>query len=270
MEDPKKFNIWKDMIESIEPQEQIDCLRALEVNICNVCNMRCSFCPQSQGWKTTAPKYMNYAVASEIARQLKEINFKGYVCIAGWGEPSLNPDFDRIIDLFKEFQPQVITNGRTHTSKYWKEICSKVQVKISVHDWENLEYYKKKFKNTNVWLRNHDIKNPEMNLYNRAGYMNKPKRRIKRPCYLMFYKVTIDTDGSYYQCEADWARKSNSLDNIYSCSIKNYFDSEFVNKKRAKMLEKEGRQGFECCKNCDINGLLVGEKFVEFWKKKNQ
>lgn len=265
-EDPKKFNIWKDMVEGIEPKEQFDCLRAVEVNLSNVCNMRCSFCPQSQGWTTTAPKFMPLDTAKEIANQLHQNNFKGYLCVAGWGEPSLNPDFENIIDLFKDFQPQVITNGRTLDRETWKRICDKVQVKISVHDWDNLEYYKEKFADTNVWFRNHDVNNPQMNLYNRAGYMSEPEEKIYRQCYLMFYKVTIDTDGNYYQCEADWARKSKSNYNLFNTTIFDYF-TKIVNEKRKLMLTENGRQNFECCKTCDINGLLVGEKFVRFWKE---
>lgn len=265
-EDPKKFNIWKNMVEDIEPKEQFDCLRAIEVNLSNVCNLKCSFCPQSQGWSTTAPKFMSYEIAQEIANQLHKSNFKGYLCVAGWGEPSLNPDFERILDLFVDFTPQVITNGKTLDSETWKRICNKVQVKISVHDWDNLEYYKEKFADTNAWFRNHDVNNPQMNLYNRAGYMSEPKERITRQCYLMFYKVTIDTDGNYYQCEADWARKSKSNYNIFNTSIFDYF-TKIVNEKRKLMLSKEGRQNFDCCKTCDINGLLVGGKFVQFWKE---
>lgn len=267
-EDPKKFNIWKDMVEDVNPIHQIDCLRAVEVNLSNVCNLRCPFCPQSQGWTTDSPKYMSVETAKEIANQLKSFNFHGYLCIAGWGEPSLNPNFEEIINLFKDFQPQVITNGKTLDEETWHRICDISQVKISVHDWDNLEYYKEKFKNTNAWFRNHDAKNPQMNLYNRAGYMSEPEEKIYRQCYLMFYKVCIDTDGTYYQCEADWARKSKTPMTIFNTPIYNYF-STIINYRRRLMLLEGGRQNFECCKTCDINGLMVGEKFVEFWKEKN-
>lgn len=269
MEDEKLFKAWQAQLEEVDPIEQMDCFRAIELNISNVCNLRCPFCPQAQGWKNTKIPYMTVETARVLEKQLREFNFKGYICIAGWGEPSLNPDIEEIIDIFKDFRPQLITNGIPLDKEVWERLTKKCQIKISIHDWDNVEYYKEKFKNTNAWFRNHDAKNPQMNLYNRAGYLNQPVEPITRQCYLMFYKTCIDVDGAYIQCEADWARKSETDKTIFNTSIKEYF-TQTVNEKRKRMLMDGGRQNFECCKTCDIIGTLTGKKYVDFWRKNNE
>lgn len=50
-ENKEQFNTWKKQVEDIEVKEPIDCLRIIELNLSNICNLRCPFCPQSKGWK---------------------------------------------------------------------------------------------------------------------------------------------------------------------------------------------------------------------------
>lgn len=264
MENQQQFNTWKSLVEDIEIKTQLDCLRIIELNISNVCNLKCSFCPQSHGWKTNKEMFMGLHTVKEICKQLNEIDYKGFVCIAGWGEPSTNPNFYEIVDILKSFNPQIVTNGKLLDKDVWEKITKIAQIKVSVHDWSNIQWFKSKFQNTNAWYRNHDVNNPQMNLYNRGGYLNKPIERIYKECYLPFYKIAIDVDGKYIQCEADWECKSETENSIWNTHIENYF----VNKcdiVREKMLSENKRQSFNCCKDCDIDGRLYGKKFVDFW-----
>ena len=266
MENQQLFNTWKAQVEDITPSCQLDCLRIIEINLSNICNFKCPFCPQSLNWKIKEPKFMTIEIAEEIAKQLKDINFKGYICTAGFGEPALNPQFIKILELFKGFEIVIVSNGFPRPSTEWEELSKFAQIKISVHYWDQLAWYKEKFKNTNAWFRNHDIKNPEMNLYNRAGALGtvNPKLDI---CNYPFYKIFIDTDGTYLRCEADWARKSSRNYTIYNTSIDKYF-TEVLEEDRYRMLENPYRQNFESCKYCDITGTLTGTKFINYWKER--
>ena len=107
-----------------------------------------------------------------------------------------------------------------------------------------------------------------MNLYNRGGYLWKPQTKIVRMCNFPFYKIFIDTNGDYLRCEADWSHKSRRQYNINNMSIKDYFVDVLEND-RVLMLKSSGRQNFDSCKNCDIQGTLTGQKFINFWKENN-
>lgn len=264
-ENLEQFNTWKNQVEDIDIKEDIDCLRIIELNLSNVCNLRCPFCPQSRGWKNNTLNFMSLETAKIISEQLNDINFKGYICTAGFGEPSLNPQWKEILNMFSNFNIVVVSNGQA-PKEDWEDITKIAQIKISVHDWENIEKYKEKFKNTNAWFRNHDAINPKMNIYNRGGYLWEPKERTERICNLPFYKIFIDSDGSYLSCEADWQRKSgNSSFNVKSITIKEFFINN-LRDTRKRMLSKGGRQNLESCKFCDIQGDLTGLKFREYWE----
>lgn len=269
MENQELFDIWKQQVEEIEPKTQLDCLRIIELNLSNVCNLKCPFCPQSLDWKKKDPRFMDIRVAKEIAKQLKEIDFKGYICTAGFGEPALNPDFEEIINCFKGFNIVLVSNGLYGAPEMWERLSKFSQIKISVHYWDELYWYKDKFKNTNAWFRNHDIVSPQMNIYNRAGALGKGEK-VFRPCHLPYYKIFIDTDGTYLRCEADWSRKSNRGHNIFNVSIENYFAKHLEQDRILMSQGIEYRQNFESCEYCDINGTMTGKKFVDFWKEKGK
>ena len=163
----------------------------------------------------------------------------------------------------------VVTNGSFPDRDTWKRVSEIAQIKVSVHDWKNIEAYKNKFLGTNAWFRNHDTEKPQMNLYNRGGYLWDAEEKTTRMCHFPFYKLFIDTDGSYLRCEADWSHKSKNQFNIFNMPIDKYF-VEIMEKDRKMMNDSQGRQNFESCKNCDINGILTGLKFVEFWRNINE
>lgn len=264
MENQKLFNTWKAQVEEIDPTCQLDCLRIIEVNLSNVCNFKCPFCPQSKDWPIKDPKFMSLDTAKEISKQLKSFDFQGYICTAGFGEPALNPQFMEILEAFKGFNIVIVSNGALRSSKDWEHLSSFAQIKISVHYWDKLRWYQEKFEHTNAWFRNHDIINPEMNIYNRAGALGDVEP-IYNVCNYPFYKIFIDTDGTYLRCEADWSRNSARDLTIFNTSISKYF-TETLEEDRAKMIEEPYRQNFESCKYCDINGRLTGTKFIDYWK----
>lgn len=266
-ENMEQFNTWKEQVEDIEIKEDIDCLRIIELNLSNICNLRCPFCPQSKGWKNNNTDFMSIETAQLISDQLKSFNFQGYICTAGFGEPSLNPKWKEILRLFSNFKMVVVSNGQA-PQEDWEELTKIAQIKISVHDWNNIDKYKDKFKNTNAWFRNHDIVNPKMNIYNRGGLLWKPTERTTRICNLPFYKIFIDSDGSYLSCEADWNRKSASEGyNIRNIPIRTYF-TDTLKARRSLMLSEQGRQNLAACQYCDIQGDLTGTKFKEYWEGK--
>ena len=111
----------KDNIERKQPSinkvtmhDDIPLFSFLELNINEICNRRCPFCPRSN--PKTYPNrnvHMDVGIAKSIAEQLKVLEFKGIVNVSGTGEPLLTK---YIVDIDKEFGDrgihiEIVTNG---------------------------------------------------------------------------------------------------------------------------------------------------------------
>lgn len=272
-EESKIFEDWCKQVEDVVLDNPIKCWRILELNVSNLCNFKCPFCPQSFGFNPST-KFMDIEVIKKVPEQLNNVlndKFKGFVCLAGFGEPTLHPQFMDILKLLKDFKVQLVTNG-SYNSDLWEYISNNypnVLLKVSVHEWDKFEEYKERFKNCKrVVFRNHDMKKPNMNLYNRAGNVPLNEKPTTRMCNYPFYKLMIDIDGSYLCCEADWTGSSKTNNNVFNLDITDYF-LNILSKNRIEMLKEGGRQNITsniCCKKCSINGMLCGSKFVDYFK----
>ena len=106
---------------------------------------------------------------------------------------------------------------------------------MSIHDISKKQWFEDKFKGTNAIFRNHDINNPQMNLYNRAGNVSKAEVAIQHKCNYPFYKTMVDIDGTYALCEADWSSVTNTSYTLFEVPIDKYFCNS-LNEIRTKML----------------------------------
>lgn len=264
MENNDIFGKWKQQLECIEPIKQIDCLRIIELNICSLCNLECSFCPYSLKLAQSGKPYMSIDIVHELASQLSRISYSGYICIAGHGEPAMHPALENIVEMLKNFKVVLVTNGTLLSKAQIARLSPICQIKVSVHDWSKIDAFKEKFKESNAIFRNHDPRNPQMNLYNRGGCLSKPQSKLETMCYYPFYKLMVDIDGHYMQCEADWAKKSKTPFSLFETPIDEYFCLN-ASKGRELMLQPGHRQNLSLCQDCDINGMLAGEKFVDFY-----
>jgi len=81
--------------------------RQIYLEITNVCNLRCAFCPGT----TRPPQRMTPAQFAALLSQVKPLTFQIYLHVLG--EPLLHPDFARLIELAGEagVPVAVTTNG---------------------------------------------------------------------------------------------------------------------------------------------------------------
>lgn len=261
MESVTIFDNWKKQIEVVNPTCELDCLRSIEINISNVCNLKCPFCPHSLSSFKQEKSMMSVETAELLASQLHDINYNGYICIAGFGEPTLNSSAIDIITTLKDFKLVLVSNGIPLSKSDFEKISTMCKLKISVHHWDMMPMFKEKFENTNAIFRNHDMQNPEMNMYNRNGIFKK-LNNYNGICYYPYYEIMIDYDGCYLQCNADWERKSKTKASLYNTHIKDWF---IGNPLKTDMVK--GRENCKhCC--CDINGKMIGEKYFNYFNKK--
>jgi radical SAM protein with 4Fe4S-binding SPASM domain len=104
------------------------------IEITNVCNLACSFCPKTQ----RAPEFMKLESFSRILDQVKE--YTDYIYFHVKGEPLLHPEIDKFFDLtFEKGLKVILTTNGTLLSKVKHKILGKPalrQVNISLHSFD--------------------------------------------------------------------------------------------------------------------------------------
>lgn len=110
------------------------------IEITNICNLSCSFCPKTQ----RSPKYMDKGLFSEILKQLQ--GHAKYVYFHVLGEPLLHPEISEFLDICAEYRHRVnITTNGTLISEKKDKIINKAalrQINFSLHSFEaNIRQY---------------------------------------------------------------------------------------------------------------------------------
>lgn len=106
--------------------------RKIYVEITNICNMNCSFCPNTTRKKDT----MSVEAFEHIAKQI--INYTDYVYLHVKGEPLLHKHLQEILDICSRYNLKVniSTNGTLLKEKY--ELLKEIrQLNVSLHSFEN-------------------------------------------------------------------------------------------------------------------------------------
>lgn len=104
------------------------------IEITNVCNLSCSFCPQTK----RPPDFIKVDTFSKILDEIKP--YTDYLYIHVKGEPLLHPEIDRLLDISYEkgFKVNITTNG-TLINKAKDKILMKPalrQVNFSLHSFD--------------------------------------------------------------------------------------------------------------------------------------
>lgn len=107
------------------------------IEITNVCNLHCDFCPQTR----RKPEFMDVHMFCNILDQIKD--HTEYIYLHVKGEPLLHPKLDSILDLCYEkgFKVNITTNG-TLISKVKDRLLTKPalrQMNFSLHSFDGNE-----------------------------------------------------------------------------------------------------------------------------------
>ena len=105
--------------------------KKIYIEITNVCNLACDFCPQSK----RKPEFMKIETFDKILAQIKP--YTDYIYLHVKGEPLLHPEIDRILDLSYEkgLKVNITTNG-TLINKAKDKLLTKQalrQINFSLH-----------------------------------------------------------------------------------------------------------------------------------------
>jgi len=217
----------------------------------SICNRKCSFCPLT--YDATPGEVMTNEIFNKIITELKELNFKGKICLSCYGEPILDKKLiERVEKIKKELNSFITinTNGDFLTYKKFKELVSAgIDVFcLSQHDKEPSEQIKLLFSNIKEDELKHiifqTVTENSITLTNRGGSV--PTKTL-HPFFCAPMLLIIRADGAIPICCNDYYKEIN-FGNIKEEKLLDIWNKPFYKKVRNEI--KKGIFNFEICKKC--------------------
>tara|TARA_B100000945_G_C20384167_1_gene598796 strand:- start:845 stop:1654 length:810 start_codon:yes stop_codon:yes gene_type:complete len=254
----------------------------IELNITELCNRTCSFCPRGHGYEN---KNLNMSLDTVdlIINQCKEFTKNIHIC--GRGEPLLNKNILQIVKkLVKYFNVKIVSNG-DKLFEYLKDLDdimdltnpqSNNTITISLYDNNNqYSLYKEKTKKYNnigffkVYDTGNNLNDKKFidshQISNRSGFLKLKNSNENKPCYLPLNRGFIDWNGDVNLCCHDWKEKL-VFGNIHTKSFTDIWLNNLKNIKQ--MLVKGNRFCTKACKNCNVNSYDMLQNLYPDWIEK--
>ena len=280
-------------INHVEMHDGIPLFSFIELNINELCNRVCEFCPRAH--PETYPNqniHMTVEIAENLANQLAALKFKGLVNISGTGEPLLTK---HIVDIVKQFgdrdiHTEIVTNGDMLVKKNGPELIKKLyaaglcQFVVSMYDGpEQVEAFNSLFASCGIdkslySLRDrwYDASEDYGLLYtNRAGNIGfehlsaTAKEKLiksgKSACFYTHYAMMIDWNGDALLCCQDMYNRTVNFGNVGDRSLLEIWKDGKLMEFRNKL--KNGERSLSPCNNCNANGQVFGVNHVKAWSK---
>jgi len=254
----------------------------IEISLTDFCNRHCVFCPRSN--KKAVPNqrhlFMSSGLIEKIAKDITDIEFKGTIQLAGFGEPLFAPTLMEAIKKFSSIcRVEIVTNGDLLTTKTISQMIDIgiSFIAVSVYDsieqnnklkslFENIKVPKNKYILRDRWY-NAD-KDFGLKLTNRAGLINvgnQPPIDLTAQCYYTHYFMKIDWNGDVLLCPHDWNRKIR-CGNIAFDSIHDVWMGSAYKKYRDNLFN--GNRSIYPCSECNCPGIFMGKKHAIAWHKR--
>lgn len=259
----KNYRIQK--YEYLHCLDKYKSLKTIIMNVSDVCDRHCTFCPRSHGYKTPADRntFMSMEVVNELAKQV-DGKFFGTFSISGFGEPMFNKELKQIVGRLNK------TTGHTCLTTNGYD-CFRLgdigadKIDISVYSEKDAEYF------NSIFDKLPDCVNLKMQyragntfFNNRAGNAGAIENIPENCCYITFMKLSIDTNGDILQCCSDWKREY-VLGNLFTDNIWDIW-IDGLQKDRQYLINNE-RHKCKLCSKCNSPGDLYGIEFKNFWEK---
>ena len=258
-----------------------DTLKRITVNPTELCNRICPFCPR--GDPEVYPNrslHMTRKTAGKIGTDMRDINFKGELFIAGFGEPLLHKNIPEIINHMTNINTltcvTVVTNGDKLNTRCVDELIDAGVTNIIISMYDDSQQQEKLSDIINGSLpvvyreRYYSIGDTNdygiENINNRAGLVKgrTVTEPIKKTCYIPFNKCQIDWNGDMLLCDQDWSRKG-IIGNIHQTSIGDMWLSEKIERYRTKLINSN--RCLSPCDKCDVTGDVYGKESYDKLKQ---
>ena len=257
--------------------ESLAGLLTIEINLTELCNRTCSFCPRSD-----SDVYPNRnlmipdIVIDKIISEIRRLGYNSKVSFSGFGEPILNSNLVNIVKQFREECPDIILETNTNGDKldsdllnrlyaaglnslYWNLYDGSHQIESIMPIIESSMFPKE-----NIKIRPHweGVDNSGLILNNRSGAVTKTIQilPLKKGCTYPFYKMFIDWNGNVLSCTNDWLRKF-IVGNVLHTPLEEIWNDERWHEFRTNLIAKD-RSKNSPCNTCDVDGGLYAEESI--------
>ena len=233
-------------------------LEYIELNLSELCNLNCSFCPRGHGYPNTNV-HMSPETAYEIANQIVDLGQPVTIQFAGRGEPTLAKYFGEIAQIFLDLKNradirlEINTNGN-RVDRFVSLIDQFDYVVYNVYEGDPRSAEK-----LYPQYRVKDKTNPASRGWKtRAGYIPdviNGHTDFMHPkygglCHKPFEVVYIDWQGNYNLCCDVWS-DIEVLGNIYDEPIKDYTTSNPRLMQYRQRLA-QGKRDMQPCDKCNL------------------
>ena len=253
-------------------------LLAVEMNITELCNRVCSFCPRvDPEIYPNRNLSMDLDTSRKVATDLAVFNYHGRVSFSGFGESILSKEFTDHIRIFRKILPENPIETNTNGDKLTVEVLHDLYgagitgLYVNLYDSpDQTPHFEKMFAAAGIdeskfKLRPHWPGGSEdfgMTLNNRGGTLENPElglapldHSITGKCYYPFYKMFVDWNGDVLFCSNDWRRKI-VVGSVLESSVGDIWMSEKMREIRLRL--GKGDRDFSPCNKCDVQGTLHG------------
>ncbi|MCX6759124.1 MAG: SPASM domain-containing protein [Candidatus Nealsonbacteria bacterium] len=224
---------------------------SVEIETCSICNRKCPFCPVA--YDNSQKVIMSDEIFNKIITELKELNFKGEIAFAGYGEPLLDKRLEEFVKRIKKelgSSVEIVTNGDFLTYERFKQLISAGAdtFRLSQHDKEPSEQIKEFFsnvqKNELKYIIFQTATEGSITFTNRGGSV---KMKTLHPFYCAPMHLIIRADGSVPLCCNDYYEEVK-LGNVTKQRIIDIWNKPFYREIRNEI--KRGIFNLEICKKC--------------------
>lgn len=247
-------------------------LKVIEISPTDLCNLNCVFCPRATFYPNRN-SHVDLKTIKMFRQRIDEIGYTGVVSFTGRGEPTLHPDFEKIINVLlkdRKYKLKINTNGK-YLDKY-EHLISQfeiVHLNFYEYDWDGyLNSIKKygKYSNFNFYFKPPiDMKDDYEDRYTNRGGSFEQDDIDDNFCDMVYEKLFINWNGDYKICCQDW-KTDYSFGNIFTQGFKEYLYENEQLKTFRKMLT-EGRRDMKPCSTCDYKSTCKQDKkskYIEY------
>ena len=259
-------------------RDALTSLLTVEMNITELCNRVCSFCP-----RVDPEVYPNRNLSMEldtsrkVASDLAVFGYCGRITFSGFGESLLNKKFADHIRIFREALPENCIETNTNGDKLTVEVLHDLYgagitgLYVNLYDSpDQAPHFEEMFAAARIdeskyKLRPHWPGGAEdfgMTLNNRGGTMKNAElglmpldHSVAGKCHYPFYKMFVDWNGDVLFCSNDWRRKI-VVGSVLESAVGDIWMSEKMRDIRLHL--GNGDRNFIPCNQCDVQGVLHG------------
>tara|TARA_R110000822_G_scaffold156868_2_gene296611 strand:- start:1227 stop:2060 length:834 start_codon:yes stop_codon:yes gene_type:complete len=249
-------------------------LTYVEINPTELCNRTCSFCPRHDPniWPNQNLN-MSTDQAILLKQQLDWAGYGGTVSFSGYGEPTLNPNFLDLCEVFVDYPVELITNGDNILKGKIavQDLLDAGVTDIVVSDYDRNPIWKSYTdKYSQMTVRDHyddgSDKYEEYNFTNRGGLLGRIEQPLSSACFIPSYKVLIDWNGDVILCSQNWLIKK-IMGNINSNALHEIWMGKEFTDIRLSLINGK-RNEVPSCANCNVKGNIFGKQQADLWVMK--